>query len=284
MDIAILADIHGNYPALEAVLEDLSRWDPDLVFVLGDIINRGPRSKACLQLLRENAPAQQWKFIRGNHEDYVLDFDNPATPRSGLAYEILRSVHWTYSSLSTQEVAYLKSLPQESRTLLPDGKVLAAVHASMMGPRAGIYPETPDDQIANMIQPAPELLVVGHTHQPLIRRVNKTTIINAGSVGLPFDGDQRTGYARLQQKNGQWLSDIVRLPYNLERAEKDFQMSGFLEEGGPVAFLILGELRLARPQLSHWSRQYKNQVIAGKISLEDAVEEYLTSPNCSCPL
>lgn len=181
-------------------------------------------------------------------------------------------------------MAYLKGLPQEAWTLLPDGKVLAAVHVSMMGPRAGIYPETPDDQIASMIQPAPELLVVGHTHQPLIRRVNQTMVINAGSVGLPFDGDQRTGYARLQQKRGQWLSRIVRLPYNLERAEKDFKQSGFLEEGGPVASLILGELRLACPQLPHWSRQYKNQVMAGKISLEDAVEEYLISPNCSCPL
>ena len=77
MKIAALADIHGNYQALITVLEHVERWDPDLVLVLGDTINRGSRSKDCLNLIQQKQIEESWLVIKGNHEEYVLEFDDP---------------------------------------------------------------------------------------------------------------------------------------------------------------------------------------------------------------
>ena len=77
MKIAALGDIHGNYQALITALEHIENWQPDLVLVLGDIVNRGPRSKECLDLILEKSTDPGWYVIKGNHEGYVLDFEDP---------------------------------------------------------------------------------------------------------------------------------------------------------------------------------------------------------------
>ena len=78
MRIAVLSDIHGNLPALRTVIADIDAWSPDLVVVGGDIVNRGPRSGECLDVLVERQWADGWRLLRGNHEDFVLDCADPA--------------------------------------------------------------------------------------------------------------------------------------------------------------------------------------------------------------
>ena len=104
----------------------------------------------------------------------------------------------------------------------------------MLGNRDGIYPEDTDYELIHKISPPPAVFVTGHTHRPLIRRANGTLIVNAGSVGLPFDGDTRAAYAQIIHHKGQWLAKIIRLKYNLQLAEKDFLDFGFFEGGGPL--------------------------------------------------
>ena len=78
MQIAVLSDIHGNLPALEAVAADLERLDPDLVFVAGDFQNRGPNPREVTQFVAESG----WTLLRGNHEDYVIrQSQNPQPSR-----------------------------------------------------------------------------------------------------------------------------------------------------------------------------------------------------------
>jgi diadenosine tetraphosphatase ApaH/serine/threonine PP2A family protein phosphatase len=118
---------------------------------------------------------------------------------------------------------------------------------------------------------------VGHTHQALIRRLNGTLVVNAGSVGLPFDGDTRTGYAQLTWQRGAWQAEIVRLPYDLARAERDFYESGYLEEAGPLVQLVQIELRQAHSQLGHWADRYQARALNGEITMEDSVRQYLST-------
>ena len=96
MKIAALADIHGNYQALITVLDHVERWKPDLVLVLGDTINRGPRSKECLHLIQDKQNEESWQVIKGNHEEYVLEFDHPDAPRTGPRFEMMEIIFWTY--------------------------------------------------------------------------------------------------------------------------------------------------------------------------------------------
>ena len=279
MKIAALADIHGNYQALITIIEHVENWKPDLVIVLGDIINRGPRSRDCLHLIQEKLASPSWHAIMGNHEQYVLRFSNPDAPKSGPEFETIRIIHWTYQSLSSADIQSVKELPLEFETLLPGNQRLKAVHASMAGIRVGIYPSSSREEILNRVQPEMDLFLVGHTHQPLVKTIGRTTIINAGSIGLPFDGDSRPGYAQITRENNHWKGKIIRLSYDLEAAQKDFYNTEFISEGGPLADLVLTEMEIAWPQLSHWSRRYEEKVLKQQISIKDAVEEYLKNPN-----
>jgi len=119
MKIAALADIHGNYQALIAVIDHVERWKPDLVFVLGDIINRGPCSRDCLHLIQQKIESDSWQTITGNHEQYVLRFDSPDAPRNENQFELSKIIHWTYQSLSPGDIQSVKELPLEIETQLP---------------------------------------------------------------------------------------------------------------------------------------------------------------------
>ena len=283
MKIAAIADIHGNYQALITILDHIDRWNPDLVLVLGDIVNRGPRSRECLHLLQERERNQGWHLIKGNHEGYVLKFQDPAFLRSGPEFEIQRVIYWTYQTLSENELIYLENLPEKLSLDLDNGQVVRAFHASTAGDRIGIYPRSTEDELIQKVDLESDLFLVGHTHQPLIRPFRDMIISNVGSVGLPFDGDKRAAYAQFTYNIDQWTGNIIRLEYDLSAAARDYQETGFILEGGPMAEMILAELKLGWPQLLSWFKRYESNVLAGQISLEKAVKEFLINPNIEQP-
>jgi predicted phosphodiesterase len=269
MKIAVLADIHGNEVALQAVAAHVATWRPDRVIVAGDVVNRGPRSLACLDFVLAKQQQEGWLLVRGNHEDYVLQQAQPTAPRSGPLFAMQQSSFQIWRQLNG-DLAALAAMPFHVSVTGPDGRELRVIHASMKNNRTGIYPDTPDESLRQMIAPPPGVLCVGHTHRPLIRRLDDTLVVNAGSVGLPFDGDRRAAYARLSYGHGRWQARIVRLAYDWELGEQAYFTDGFLEND-PLAQLVLLEFRQARPLLGHWFRQYEQRVLDGEISLAEAV-------------
>ena len=279
MKIAVLADIHGNYQALITVIDHVERWNPDLVLVLGDTINRGPRSKECLHLIQAKQNEESWLVIKGNHEKYVLEFDHPDTPRSGPQFEMMKIIYWTYQGLSPGDISAVKDLPEQIKLPLPGGGNLTAVHASLGGIRIGIYPDHDQNDLQNLIDPTANLFLVGHTHQALIRKLGNTLVVNAGSIGLPFDGDTRTGYAKLVQKDGEWQAELIRFDYDIAAAREDLFNTNFIPDGGPLANLVQTELEIAWPQLSYWFKEYETLVMQGKIDIDQAVQNFLKKPH-----
>jgi len=274
MKIAVLADIHANYPALLAVSDHIEQWQPDFVFVAGDIVNRGPRSLECLRFVQQKQQKADWRIIRGNHEDYVIARSAPDAPQNGPQFELFRPVDFTYNQLS-KDVTDLIALPEELSMTFPNAGEFRVVHASMLSNRAGIYPELDIDGIRARISPAPAILVVGHTHRPMIRQVDNTLVVNAGAVGLPFDRDTRAGYAQMRYINGSWQAKIVRIDYDIEQAKRDFHEMDFLEQGGPMARLILKELTFGISQLYSWVNRYNVSILEEKLSVAEAVEDFL---------
>jgi hypothetical protein len=172
----------------------------------------------------------------------------------------------------------LQAMPFQQTATAEDGSEVRVVHASVRGTRDGIFPDTPDTVLAKQIgRPHVPLFCVGHTHWPLIRRLEGTLVVNVGAVGMPFDGDRRASYGQLTWHAGQWRAEIVRLPYDWERTERDFRRTGFLDDGGPLAKLMLVELRLARSQLYGWTAAYERAVLAGELTVQDAVDRYLVA-------
>ncbi len=272
MKIAVLSDIHGNMPALVAVADHIKRWQPDQVVVNGDMVNRGPRSDACLEFLMQKAERENWLLLRGNHEEFIARCADLTQTESDPEYELLQFAHWSYHQVKEQ-VSYLASLPEQYEWQAPDGQVVRVTHASMINNRDGLYPAMSDDDLRKRITPAPAVFVTGHTHRALIRQIDNSLVVNTGAVGAPFDDDRRASYAQLTwcEQTG-WQAEIIRIPYDYEQIERDYIESGFLDEAGPLAQLMLVELRKATGLVYLWAARYQDALLAGEIGMEESVQ------------
>ena len=273
--IAILSDIHGNLPALQTVTADIEAWQPDLVVVNGDVVNRGPCSLACVHFVREKQATKGWQVISGNHESFVLACGEADVPGSGPIYEVAQFAHWTYEQLNG-EIEWLAQLSDEFNWQAPDGSELRVKHASMRSNREGLFLRDEDEVLRAKIAPAPAVYVTAHTHQTFIRELAETLVVNIGAVGSPFDEDHRPGYGRFTWDVQQgWQADIVRLPFDRAAIERDYVESGFLAEAGALVQLMLVELRKARGLMFRWGERHYEQVLAGEITIEESVWDIL---------
>ena len=273
MKLAIIADIHANLPALQAVADHLEKWQPDLVVVAGDIVNRGPRPVECLRFVQAKQQLDHWQLVIGNHEEYVIHHSLPDVPRAGPRFQIYQTSFWTYQQLHG-DVSALKAMPYRVLPPSPDG-LIHITHASIRGTRDGILPKMPDELLRRKIDPQAAVFAVGHTHLPLVRVIDHTLVVNCGSVGLPFDGDVRAGYAQIERVDRHWQANIIRLDYDRARAARDFDESGFMENSGAFAQLIRNEQRTAQSNLMEWSLEFEQPVLRGEISIEESVRRFL---------
>ena len=280
MKLAVLSDIHGNWPALAATLADVDAWRPDGVLVNGDVVNSGPSNVTCWEYVARRAAADGWLVLRGNHEEYVAEWLDYAGPRHGPAYDLIRLSEWTFQQMggaaAAATIAAMAALPERWHWPVPDGSRLVAMHASPLGNRAGIYPFTTDDEARRKIVPGAAVFLTAHTHVPHQRLLDGTQVVNTGSVGLPGDGDGRASYGRItwDRRRG-WRTAIVRVAYDRAAAERAFFDSGFLTEAGPEAEMALVEFRAARDARTRWRAIYGESVCRGELTLAASIRRFL---------
>ncbi len=272
--MAVFSDVQGNLEAMEVVVEHIAAWQPELVVMNGDLINRGPDSLGCLDRFEGLRAESGWLPLRGNHEDFVLRCarEPPAGP---IDAEMRRFADWTREQLQDR-VELTAPWADHLCFHAPEGADwVHATHGSLLGNRDGISASLPDEGLVGRLPEGLAVFVTAHTHRPLERQFGGTQILNVGSVGAPFDGDVRASYGQLVFQHGAWHTQIVRLAYDRAQTERTFRHSGFLDQGGPLAQLIYQEWRRASPLMPHWHRRYGAAVLGGQISLEQAVREFL---------
>jgi predicted phosphodiesterase len=183
--LALVYDVHGNLPALEAVLADASEQDADAYLIGGDVALFGPWPEATVARLRELAPAS---WIRGNGERWTADPQAAPEPVRGATAA-------AREALGDALVDELAALP-ESAAL---GEDTRAWHGSPVSDVRSFTPEPGDDEAELLDGVAERRLIFGHTHLPFRRTsaVRGIELVNPGSVGMPFDGDHRAAYALL---------------------------------------------------------------------------------------
>lgn len=238
MRIAIVADIHSNAPAFEAVLADIDRQGVDDVVVVGDFINGGPFPLEVLDILYDRKP----RALLGNHERYIQNLADPnqdksAHPRSrwGVAY-------WTMDYMRRVDLDYLDSLPI---TIEQDN--LLFVHGSPKDLRGGITLKTPESFLQEHFGEIQHPYVItAHTHHPFVRQWGKVTFINPGSVGMPLDGNPDASYAILTRNNGHIEVEHRRIAYNQQLVEQAAYARGLMDMG-PIAVLMVHESLTGRP-------------------------------------
>lgn len=182
MRVAALYDIHGNLPALEAVLEDVRLAEVDRVVVGGDVMP-GPMPKDVLRrLLRLDAPVQ---FIQGNGEVAVLA-ERAGRP-SGVPERFRDVVQWGGRQLDPEDEALIATWPKTLSLSIDDlGRVLFC-HATPRSDTEVFTRLTPEDRLRPVFDPIDARIVVcGHSHMQFDRMVGRVRVVNAGSVGMPF--------------------------------------------------------------------------------------------------
>ena len=183
--LALIYDVHGNLPALDAVLADADAQGADAYLIGGDVALFGAWPEATVARLRQLAPAT---WIRGNGERWTADPAAAPEPVRG-------ATHAAAAALGGALVAELDALPESAP--LPYGT--RAWHASPVSDVRSFAPAPAADESELLAGVSDARLVFGHTHLPFARTslVGGVELVNPGSVGMPLDGDHRAAYALL---------------------------------------------------------------------------------------
>jgi predicted phosphodiesterase len=205
--VALLADIHGNSVALDAVLADIaSQGGADAFWVLGDLAAIGPDPIGVLERLSSLPNA---RLCRGNTDRYIVTGDRPSpSPDQVKAnpslvptlVEVVSSFAWTQGAITAAGwLDWVAALPLEFRVTLPDGTRCLCVHASPgCDDGRGIAPNLSQAELeTELADTDADMICVGHVHWPLDVMVKGIQVLNPGSVSNPVAPDLRASYAIL---------------------------------------------------------------------------------------
>ena len=216
MRLAILSDTHGNAVAFEAVVQDLRRQSPDAVVFLGDLAMRGPQPAECADLLRSLNPLVA---VKGNHDHYFALYPDASAwvPRNAKEEMNRRQLQYNQQLLSAEELRWIGHWPSE-HVLRTEGIQAELYHASPASLAAIIWPWAANDELDALGKDAStQLVLYGHIHHAFMRNAGGRLIVNSGSVGLPFDGDNRASYAIIDVEGRDTAVQIRRIAYDIER-------------------------------------------------------------------
>ena len=205
MKIALISDIHGNLEAFTAVLKEIKKRNINEIYGCGDIVDYGANSNECIDLIRK----YKIKSVMGNHDLNAVTLERIEW-FNDIAQE---SVKITNKLLTKKNKNFLLKLPKKLEV-----ENMFLVHGS---PRdylyEYIYPDTPDDIFEDFFKIAKkQIIIMEHTHIPFIKKFKEGSIINAGSVGQPRDGNNKACFCILD--NEKVKAETVRVEYDISKA------------------------------------------------------------------
>jgi predicted phosphodiesterase len=245
--LAILSDIHGNLPALEAVIEDMQQFSPDHVIVAGDLINIVPFDAEVMQ----RVVSLGWTAIRGNHEFYLLNY---GTSRESEGMRRSPSPAWLNKNLKDW-FAYIAAMPDELTLYYPDGPAIYVTHGIPGDPFDAIMRVTREEKILRWFENVqPTTVVTAHYHLSVDRHVGRWHFMNPGPVGAVMDGTHDACYLLLDAIGDHWQATFRRVPYDFALVEAAFEHHRLDEILGVEGLLKCEQLRRARPTINAFSR------------------------------
>jgi predicted phosphodiesterase len=218
MSIAALYDIHGNVPALDAVIKEFRRLGVNQVVIGGDVMPGPMAREALTRLLDLDIPVQ---FIRGNGELAVLEQIAGKDP-SYVPEQYRPAIRWTAQQLDFKQQQVIAGWPRTTRLEVPGLGTVLFCHATPRSETEVFTRLTPERALLPLFEGLDvQLAVCGHTHMQFDRMVGKIRVVNAGSVGMPFGAP-----------GADWLLlgpdvQLQHCDYDLERAAQRIRESGY---------------------------------------------------------
>lgn len=184
MRAAAIYDVHGNLPALEAVLDEVRQADVEQVVVGGDVVPGPLPRESIAALLDLEVPV---RFIRGNGESEVLAVRAGAKPSAAVPEAFHDVIRWVAQCLLPEQAQTLAEWPLTHRLEVPGVGAVLFCHATPRSDTEIFTRLTPEERLLPIFEPAEAGLVVcGHTHMQFDRQIGGVRVVNAGSVGMPF--------------------------------------------------------------------------------------------------
>ena len=205
--LAVLSDIHGNLPALQAVLEDASRQAVDGFIQAGDYTG-GPQAPECL-LLQRSLPG--W-MIRGNGEVNLRRYEQGDCPPAWKTNHQFSLLRWDHARLSRSELDFLYALPEQEVVQIEGTASIRVVHGSPRSPYEQIFIEDAPVLQRALADTREAVLVCGHTHCPWSIRQDRQLALNPGAVCGPLNGFTGAQYAILSWQVDSWQVEQRALP------------------------------------------------------------------------
>ena len=220
--VAVLSDVHGNWPALQAVLVEVDALGVDEIVVGGDAAS-GPMPVETLDALRERNAL----FVRGN-ADRVLDLVGANTGEVWV-----QARYWVAERLGEERLAFLAGLPLDLTLEIGALGRVRFCHGAPGSDELTITRLTPDERLRELLAGVDEDVVVcGHTHVQFDRAVDGIRVVNAGSVGAPYEAEPAAYWALLQDD-----VEFRRTNYDCEAAIAAFAATGYPKAHEAPSFL-----------------------------------------------
>jgi predicted phosphodiesterase len=237
MRVAILADIHGNLPACEAVLEDIARMAPDYVVAAGDLALRGAHPRETVELLFDRCDA----VLMGNTDCYLAGHYLGGAYREPDHWKTTL-LNWTRDQLGEALLRRMGGLAFSARYSPRRGQDLFVCHANPRNLEDSLDPTLDENTVRRYFQNLDAAACAfGHLHFPYRRRVGRLLIADVASAGIPRDGDLRPAYGIFTFTPKGWRVQIRRVRYPVRKATQ--ALTARRVPGGPLLIHKLVEAR-----------------------------------------
>jgi putative phosphoesterase len=235
MRILLLADIHANWPALQALTEP-----HDVCLFVGDLVDYGLEPGPCIEWVRKHV--QHW--VRGNH-DHGAAQRVPVSGRSGFKYLTSVTRPLTQERLTEPDRRFLSALPTTRMVTLDDTRFFLA-HATPRDPLDEYAPPESEFWSRRLQHVDADVVCVGHTHHPYVLPVGDKLVINPGSVGQPRDGDPRAAYAVIEDRK----VELKRVEYAVDATVRAVQESSLPEPAKALLAEVFRTGAMPKPESS----------------------------------
>ncbi len=216
MKLAIISDIHSNLEALETVLKEIERQKVDKIYCCGDVVGYGANPNECLEILKQRSISS----VMGNHDWAVINENT-----NWFNVNAAQAIFWTIDNLKEDNLEFLQKFPEKSAMKVKDYRILM-VHGSPRNPIwEYVYPPDVDDNFVKDLEF--DIIIMGHTHIPFIKKIGKKLILNPGSVGQPRDSNPQASFAVVDIDK--FSAKIVRMDYDIDKASQKIIKAGLPE-------------------------------------------------------
>ena len=239
MEIAVLSDIHSNYAALERCIEfALNKGVRNFLF-LGDYAGDCPFPQRVMQKLHELKERYNCWFIRGNREEYMIDYQDNG--EQGWIYGSSSGcLLYTYENLTKKDLNFFREISNNSKMEFVGFPAFYYCHGSMKSSREHLYINSETSKKA-LEELETNILICGHTHEQGTFEYMGKKIINPGSVGIPWYYDGKAQFAIIRGTKDDWKEEYFQLDYDKEIILKEFETSGFTK-AAPVWAVLAREV------------------------------------------